>query len=138
MIRADRVPASDHCTGSASGTLLAMPFEIIGPFRKHYVQVNGHQVPHLEAWREAATPGKVWLSVGNRMLDIPEEEADRAIEFLADAIAWAMGYTCHPRADMEEPIRRTPFPKWTAITSVTTDTDILTALDPDNGGSEDG
>lgn len=113
-----------------------MTFEIIGPISKHYVQVNGHQVPHLEAWREPGTPGKVWLSAGNRMLDIPEEDADRIIEFLADAIAWVMGYTCHPLADMDEPVRRTPFPRWTAITSVTTDTDILGALDPDNDGDE--
>lgn len=113
-----------------------MTFEIIGPFRKHYVQVNGHQVPHLEAWREQGTPGKVWLSVGSRMLDIPEAEADRTIEFLADAIAWAMGYTAHPRADMDAPIRRTPFPKMVAIDSVTTDTDILDSLDPDNEAPE--
>ena len=43
-----------------------------------------------------------------------------------------MGYTAHPRADMDAPIRRTPFPKMVAIDSVTTDTDILDSLDPDN------
>ena len=110
-----------------------MTFEIIGPFRKHYVQVNGHQVPHLEAWREPGTPGKVWLSV--RQPDArhtggrgrPHHRVPRRRNRLGDGLISA-----HPRADMDAPIRRTPFPKMVAINSVTTDTDILDSLDPDN------
>lgn len=108
--------------------------ELLGALTRHPVVLGGREVPHLEAWTEPGTPDKVWISMPGRMLDIPAGEADRIIEFIADAIAVAMGYTCHPSADME-PVRQTPFPIVHMITSVTTDADVLAALDPDK---EDG
>jgi hypothetical protein len=42
-------------------------------------------------------------------LDLTVAEAERVVPFLADAIAIALGYTCHPRADWDVPHQRNPF-----------------------------
>lgn len=83
-------------------------YEIIGPFKSHWVIVGGRQVPFLEA--EPANGGIVRLTLDQRYaLDVPVADADRIIPFIADCIAVGLGYTCHPRHDME-PVRSTPFP----------------------------
>ncbi len=96
--------------------------QFIGPFQRHEVVVNGHQVPFLEA-----TPmpgGRVHLSLDNRLgLDLTVEEAERFLPFLADTVAVAMGYTCHPEPEWDGPVRRQPFVRIMP----------LTPLDPSDG-----
>jgi hypothetical protein len=106
-------------------------YEIVGPFQSYRLLVDGRDVPFLKAFPEKG--GVVHLLLDERYgLDVPVADADAFIPWIADAIAIAMGYTCHPREGME-PIRATPFPRSIAITSTITDTDILSALDPDGG-----
>lgn len=84
-----------------------MEYEIIGPFDTYRVVVGGRQVPYLDA-----TPmngGIISLTLDNRFsLDVPVADAGHVIPFIADCIAVAMGYTCHPSTG-EEPVRSTPF-----------------------------
>jgi hypothetical protein len=91
--------------------------EYIGPFRSHDVVVDGWQVPYLRA-----TPlngGRVHLNLDRRFgLDLTVEEADRFVPFLADCIAVALGYTCHPLATWKSPIERHPFPRMHGILTV--------------------
>jgi hypothetical protein len=82
-------------------------YEIIGPFETYRVVVGGRQVPYLNA--HPMNGGIVHLNLDNRFgLDLPVADAERVIPFIADCIAVAMGYTCHPAAD-EEPMRLPPF-----------------------------
>jgi hypothetical protein len=39
------------------------------------------------------------------------EEAERVVPFIANAIAVALGYTCHPNEDAEQPLARQPLPR---------------------------
>jgi hypothetical protein len=86
-----------------------------GPFAIHAVTVDGRRVPFLEA-----TPlngGRVDLTLDNRyglVLDLAT--AERVIPFLADAIAIAMGYTCHPRPDWDGPKPRPAAPRLSPLT----------------------
>jgi hypothetical protein len=83
-------------------------YEIVGPFTSHWVVVDGRQVPFLQA--APANGGKIRLTLDQRYgLEISVADADAFIPWIADAIAVAMGYTCHPRAGAE-PIRADPFP----------------------------
>jgi hypothetical protein len=82
-------------------------YEIVGPFESHRVIVGGHRVPFLEA--QPMNGGIISLTLDHRyVLDVPVADADRVIPFIADCIAVALGYTCHPRPGME-PLRSTPF-----------------------------
>ncbi len=82
--------------------------EFIGPFQRHEVVLNGHRVPFIEA-----TPmqgGRVHLCLDSRFgLDLTLQEAERVVPFLADSIAVALGYTCHPQPGWDEPVERQPF-----------------------------
>jgi hypothetical protein len=73
-----------------------------GPFEQHDVVVNGHAVPFL-----TATPkdeGTVRLHLDRRFaIDLTPAEAERVVPFLAECLAVAQGYTCHPCADVPEP-----------------------------------
>ena len=84
------------------------PVEFIGPFRHHEVVVNGWKVPYL-----SATPGNggiVHITLDHRFdLDLTVEEADRVLPFLADCIAVASGYSCHPKPECQDPPLRRPF-----------------------------
>lgn len=82
--------------------------EYVGPFETTDIVIDGRRVPHLEA---QLRPGGIVsvIADGRFALDLSVEEAERVVPFLANTIAIAMGYTCHPRAD-EEPSRMTPFP----------------------------
>ncbi len=83
-------------------------YEIVGPFESHWVLVGGRQVPFLEA--TPTNGGIVRLTLDQRYgLDVPVADADRVIPFIADCIAVALGYNCHPRVGAE-PTRSTPFP----------------------------
>lgn len=68
----------------------------IGPFDHFDVTVNGFTVPFLQAENRGST--EVTLHLDRRFaIDLPQDLAGQVIEFLADAIAVAMGYSCHPR-----------------------------------------
>jgi hypothetical protein len=93
-------------TGSDTGS---SSVDFLGPFESHIVVVNGREVPHLQA-----TPlpgGRVFLSLARQVaVELSLQEAERLVPFIADAIAVGMGYTCHPSADMDGPVRAHPFP----------------------------
>lgn len=90
--------------------------EYVGPFQKTYVVQDGRQVPFLEAWHMG---DRVSLTLDQRYgLDLTVAEAERVVPFLADAIAVALGYTCHPRTD-EEPNPRQPFVRMSELTFTT-------------------
>ena len=89
--------------------------EILGPFTSHRVIVDGRQVPFLQA--ESANGGKIYLTLDDRYgLDVAVADADRVIEFIADCIAVALGYTCHPREGMEVPLASNPFRRLHGVT----------------------
>src|SRR5438034_8391022 len=73
-----------------------------GPFSHHDVVVNGWKVPLVHAHPRGAHDETVTLVIDNRLAaTFTVEEAERFVPFLADAIAVALGYTCHPRGDVE-------------------------------------
>lgn len=81
--------------------------ELHGPSDEQSVTVDGWSVPFLTA--SPMNGGKVDLSLDQRYgLILTVEEFERFVPFLADAIAIALGYTCHPRADWDAPKRRYP------------------------------
>jgi hypothetical protein len=83
-------------------------YEITGPFQSRKVLVGGRAVPFLEAC--PVQGGKISLLLDGRYgLDISVADADTFIPWIADAIAVALGWTCHPRPGME-PLRSSPFP----------------------------
>ncbi len=72
--------------------------------------MNGWSVPHLQAHPCGENDESVMIAVDNRIaITLSVEEAERFVPFLADAIAVALGYTCHPRTD-EQP-NRLPQPR---------------------------
>jgi len=88
-------------------------YQIVGPFQSHRVIVDGRRVPFLEAM--PVNGGKISLLLDGRYaLDVSVADADAFIPWIADAIAIALGYTCHPRAG-KEPLRASPFPPDHAI-----------------------
>jgi hypothetical protein len=90
-----------------------------GPFQWHEVVLHGRQVPFLRA---APIDGGVHLVLDSRLgLDLTIEEAHRIIPFLADSIAVALGYTCHPQPECPEPVKRPPFPRMQPIGWTETD-----------------
>ena len=102
-----------------------MDYEIVGPFSSHWVVVDGRQVPFLEA--TPANGGKIHLTLDQRYsLDISVADAETFIPWIADAIAVAMGYTCHRRAGTEA-ARSDPFPPSHCIEWAKTDSGELPA-----------
>lgn len=93
------VPLEDLPTSNA--------VEFIGPFQHHAVQVHGCVVPFLTA--QPLPGGKVNLVLDDRYVlwDLPLADAERVVPFIADCIAVAQGYTCHPTPGMDLPIART-------------------------------
>ncbi|MEO7259856.1 MAG: hypothetical protein ABI047_01075 [Jatrophihabitantaceae bacterium] len=75
-----------------------MSVEIIGPFKTHFVVVHGYEVPLLEA-----TPfsgGRVLLTMDGRFsVEVPVADLQRYGDFIAQCIAVARGFTCHPGTD---------------------------------------
>ena len=63
--------------------------------KSHRVIVEGHRVPFLEAL--PANGGKPSLVLDGRYgLDISVADAGEVMPFIADRVAVAMGYACHP------------------------------------------
>jgi len=88
--------------------------EYIGPFDDWRVTVDGRRVPFLAA--HPVDGGKVDLTLDDRyalLLDV--QTAERVIPLLADAIAIAMGYTCHPRPGWDAPKPRPPMTRLSAL-----------------------
>jgi hypothetical protein len=88
-------------------------YEITGPIESRRVIVDGRRVPFLEAL--PLNGGMIGLLLDGRYsIDISVADADAFVPWIADAIAIAMGYTCHPRRG-KEPLRASPFPQDHAI-----------------------
>lgn len=88
--------------------------EYHGPFSDKVVTVDGRRVPFLTAHHMAGT---VSLTLDRRYgLDLPVDLADAVIDFIAQAIAIGMGYSCFPR-DEDEPIPYNHFGRLLEITS---------------------
>lgn len=76
-----------------------------GPYDDCRVTVDGWTVPFLEA--VPVNGGRIDLTLDRRYgLVLSVAEAERIVPFIADAIAIALGYTCHPREDWDAPKRR--------------------------------
>jgi hypothetical protein len=83
-----------------------------GPFTQHEVVVDGWSVPLLHAHPGGDHDENVTLVLDSRLAaTFTVEEAERFVPFLADAIAIALGYTCHPNEDAEQPLTRQPQPR---------------------------
>jgi hypothetical protein len=81
-----------------------------GPFTRHEVVVDEWSVPFLHAHPSGDHDETISLVLDNRLaISLSVAEAERFVPFLADAIAVALGYTCHPRGD-EQP-NRLPQPR---------------------------
>jgi hypothetical protein len=88
------------------------PFRVSfpGPFTQHSVVVEGWAVPLLHAHPCGENDESVMLVLDNRLaITVSVEEAERFVPFLADSIAVALGYTAHPRGDVE--FERKPQPR---------------------------
>jgi hypothetical protein len=84
--------------------------QLVGPFQYHAVTVDGWRVPFLTA--QPGNGGIVWLTVDDtRVLDIPVADFDRTVEFVADCIAVALGYTAHPSPHRDEEGLPNPNPR---------------------------
>lgn len=98
------------------GALSPSSVEFVGPFQHHEVVVNGFRVPFL-----TATPipgGRVDLTLDSRYgLEVPVQDVERVVPFIADCIAVAMGFTCHPQEGWDGPVPRSPFMRRIALTS---------------------
>lgn len=92
-----------------------MMVEIIGPFSHHSVVINGYEVPHLTA--HPVNGGVVTLILDGRMsLEVSVEQFDAYVAFIADAIAVAGGFTCHPSREFDEPlVHRTAYHRLTGF-----------------------
>jgi hypothetical protein len=79
--------------------------EYVGPFESYRVVVNGWQVPLLQA--HPVTGGGISLTLDDRYaLDLPLQDAERIVPFIANAIAISLGYARHPDTPEEELHRR--------------------------------
>jgi hypothetical protein len=78
-----------------------------GPFTHHKVVVDGWEVPLIEA--ELQGEDRVLLTVDRRYgVELTTDEAERIVPFLAQAMAVALGFPCHPRSDAEPPLGQVP------------------------------
>jgi hypothetical protein len=76
--------------------------EFVGPVEQWWVSLNGYRVPFLTALPRNG--GVIDLTLDDRYLvTLTVEEADRFIPFIADAIAVARGFACHPRGLDHQP-----------------------------------
>lgn len=67
----------------------------VGPFDHYETMVNGWTVPGLQARYQ--DDGSVSLTLDRRLgIDVPADLAGQVIGFVADAIAIALGWSCHP------------------------------------------
>jgi hypothetical protein len=76
--------------------------QYVGPFEEWEVVVDGWTVPFLTC-RPLAEGGVSLLIEKRYRLRLDDEEAERVLPFIANAIAVALGYSGHPHRDWEEP-----------------------------------
>jgi hypothetical protein len=89
-----------------------------GPWEHRDVVVNGWLVPFLEAL-PSKDETSIMLLLDRRIgVTVTNEEAERFIPFLADAISFALGYPRHPSADDTERPQALPHPRPIRIHSV--------------------
>jgi hypothetical protein len=104
---------------------LAMPgFQVnfVGPFEHHDVVVEGWRVPYLHAQLSSDDEDRVTLVLDRRLgIELTTAEAERVVPFLADAIAVALGYGAHPRAETDAPPARAPYPRPERVVDVMLD-----------------
>jgi hypothetical protein len=85
----------------------------VGPTSYREIVLRGRVVPFI-----VATPldgGNIGLTLDRRYaLTLTTADAERVIPFLANAIAIALGYNCHPSSE-DEPTKAHPFPRLTAM-----------------------
>jgi hypothetical protein len=87
-----------------------MTIEFIGSFKHYDVTVNGWRVPLISATVDEDTD-KLMLSLDDRIgLHLTQREAQKFVPFLADCIAFALGFGSHPKSEDNPPLRRTPAP----------------------------
>lgn len=79
-----------------------------GPFTHHEVTVHGWTVPFIKASLTGGEDRVRLILDDRRGIDLSVQEAERLLPFLADALAVALGYGAHPRADMTELPPRLP------------------------------
>ncbi|MFL6163548.1 MAG: hypothetical protein ACJ74U_15150 [Jatrophihabitantaceae bacterium] len=93
-----------------------MSVELVGPFKSHRVLLNGYEVPYLSAMPIAG--GKVLLELDSRyMIEVDAARLDSVVEFMANRIAVASGYTCHPGTPgAPEPIPRSVYHRCRELT----------------------
>lgn len=66
--------------------------ECIGPFDRYRLTVDGYEVPFLSGFKK---DGMLHLRLDNSWaLDVPEFYALPVVNFIANAMAYAAGYTC--------------------------------------------
>jgi hypothetical protein len=93
--------AHEHFTGGA------FRVDFRGPFTHHKVVVDGWEVPLVEA--ELQGEDRVVLTLDRRYgVELNTDEAERIVPFLAQAIAVALGFPCHPGPDTEPPLSQLP------------------------------
>lgn len=80
-----------------------MSVEIVGPFKSHAVVVHGFEVPYLTA--SPLDGGRVLLALDGRFsVEVPVAELERYGDFIAQCIAVAKGFMCHPGTEgVDEP-----------------------------------
>lgn len=84
--------------------------------------VDGWKVPHLHAQPTGENDESIMLIIDDRLAaTFSVEEAERFVPFLADAIAVALGYTCHPNEDTEQPLVKQPQPRPVRMQAVALD-----------------
>lgn len=95
----------------------------VGPFDHFPTMVNGWVVPWLQA--QYGSDGMVALTLDRRLgIDVPQDLAGQVIGFVADAIAIALGWSCHPTSpdwtpdNDVPPMRRLPWFQMHGIGSV--------------------
>src|SRR4051794_9253175 len=107
-----------HMAATGEPIFRPSPVEFVGPFEHHEVVVNGWRVPNLSA--EPLPGGRVHLSLDHRFgIDLTVADAEQVVPFIADCMAVAMGYTCHPQEDWDAPLARTPFVRMRALGGLT-------------------
>jgi hypothetical protein len=88
--------------------------EFAGPFESYDVVVHGRRVAYLQATMQPG--GRVLLELDRRMgVEIEVQQVESIVPFIANCIAVASGYTCHPEPDWGEPKKSHPMPQVRSI-----------------------
>lgn len=88
-----------------------MAIQLIGPLagydHPHYhLSIDGCLVPYLEITERSDTAGLLTMTLADRIsIDVPREQLNLWGWFVANAMAWAAGFTCHGSGS----IPRNPF-----------------------------